>query len=249
MATENQSPSGVGVVSERTVSRTALAADAADDSPRASMIAAPRFCTVEMNPPSNHSVSVITSGTGLPSMRALAKSGNWVAEWFPQMATLLTAETGTPAFLASWDLARFSSSRIMANHRSAGTSGAADRAIRQLVLHGLPTTSTRTSEAACSAIAAPWGLKMPPFTPRSSPRSIPAFRGIDPTSSAQVVPSNAVFMSVVATTSASGEKAQSSSSMTTPSKAFMAGSISKSRSTIGWSTPRSCPEAIRNRSE
>ena len=182
-------------------------------------------------------------------MRALAKSGNWVAEWLPQMATLVTAATGTPALLASWPLARFSSSRVMANQRSAGTSGALDRAIRQLVLHGLPTTRTRTSEAACSAMARPWGLKMPPLTLSRSPRSMPALRGTEPTSSAQEVPSKAVARSEVATTPASSGKAQSSSSMTTPSRAFMAGSISSRRSTTGWSGPSSWPEAMRKSSE
>ena len=68
-----------------------------------------------------------------------------MAEWFPQMATLVTEDTGTPALRASWPLARFSSRRVMANQRSPGTSGALERAIRQLVLQGLPTTSTRTS--------------------------------------------------------------------------------------------------------
>ena len=87
----------------------------------------------------------MTSGAGLPPILAFAKSGNWVAEWLPQMATLVTSRRARPAFLASCVLARFSSSRVIANQRSAGTSGAFDRAIRQLVLHGLPTTRTRTS--------------------------------------------------------------------------------------------------------
>ena len=182
----------------------------------------------------------MTSAAGLPSMRALAKSGNWVAEWLPQMARLVTEATGTPAFLASWLLARFSSSRVMANQRSAGTSGALDRAIRQLVLHGLPTTSTRTSEAALAAMARPWGPKMPPLTVSRSPRSIPALRGIEPTSRAQEVPSKAVSRSVVVTMSLTRGKAQSSSSITTPSRAFIPGSISSRRSTTGWSGPNSC---------
>ena len=40
----------------------------------------------------------------------------------------------------------------MANQRSDGTFGACDRAIRQFVLHGLATTSTRTSAAAAALI-------------------------------------------------------------------------------------------------
>ena len=88
----------------------------------------------------------MTSGAGLPPMRALAKSGNCVAEWLPQMAMLVTSATGTPALRASWALARFWSSRVIANQRSSGISGAFDRAMRQLVLQGLPTTRTRTSD-------------------------------------------------------------------------------------------------------
>ena len=75
----------------------AAAAEAAEDEPRASMMAAPRFCTVVMKSPRSHSSSPMTSAAGLPPMRALAKSGNWVAEWLPQMATLVTSATGTPA--------------------------------------------------------------------------------------------------------------------------------------------------------
>ena len=78
-----------------------------------------------------------------------------VEEWFPQMASFFTSLTGTPAFVASWVLARFSSSFVMANQRSAGISGAFDMAIRQLVLQGLPTTRIRTSEAALRAMAWP----------------------------------------------------------------------------------------------
>jgi len=59
---------------------------------------------------------------------------------------VVTDATWTPALFASWLLARFSSRRVMANQRSAGTSDALDRAMRQFVLQGLPTTRTRTSE-------------------------------------------------------------------------------------------------------
>jgi len=78
---------------------------------------------------------------------------------------------------------------------------------------------------------------------------MPAFRGIDPTSNAHDAPSNAVFKSEVATMSCTNGKAQSSSSMTTPSSTFMAGSISSNLSTMGWSSPSSWPEAMRNRME
>ena len=55
MASECQSPSGVGVTTLRTESRAAWAADAAEDAPRFSITAAPRFCTMSRNGPRNQS--------------------------------------------------------------------------------------------------------------------------------------------------------------------------------------------------
>ena len=52
-----QSPSGEPSAQSCTWSMAALAADAADDDPRASMIAAPRCCTVGMNSFSIHAWS------------------------------------------------------------------------------------------------------------------------------------------------------------------------------------------------
>src|SRR5215475_2832712 len=124
---------------ERTLSTTALAALAALDAPRALMMAAPRCCTELMNSPLSHASSLMTSVTGLPLILACLKSGYCVEEWLPQTARLVTAVMSTPAFFASWDLARFSSRRVIANQRSRGTSGALDMPMRQLVLHGLPT--------------------------------------------------------------------------------------------------------------
>ena len=55
IATLNQSPAGVGVTRERTVSMAALAAEAAEEAPRALMMAAPRCCTVGMKVALSHS--------------------------------------------------------------------------------------------------------------------------------------------------------------------------------------------------
>src|SRR5262245_35047027 len=163
-----------------TESMTADAAEPADDSLRAAMIAAPRFWTVEMNSPRSQASSPMTSGAGREPMRALVASGYWVAEWLPQIAMFVTWETGTPARRASWALARSSSSLCIANQLSVGTSGALALAIRQLVLQGLPTTRMRTSEAALAAIALPCGPKIPPLAVSRSPRSMPSLRGIAP---------------------------------------------------------------------
>src|SRR4029079_3339398 len=127
----------------------------ADDDPRASITAAPRFWTVSMNLPLSQPWSLITSEAGRPAILAFRASGYWVAEWLPQIAMLVTTFTGTWPLFASWVLARFSSHRVMAHTRSGGTSGAFERAIRQFVLQGLPTTRTRTSLAALALIAFP----------------------------------------------------------------------------------------------
>src|SRR5260221_8423151 len=121
---------------ERTLSTMALAALAALEAPRTLMMAAPRCWTVLMNSPLSHASSLMTVGAGWPLILALKKSGNCVAEWFPQTATLETAVTSTPAFLASCDLARFSSRRVMAKKRSRGMPGALFIAVKQLVLQG-----------------------------------------------------------------------------------------------------------------
>src|SRR5688572_2602266 len=91
----------------------AFAALAADDSPRASMIAAPRFCTVGMNCDSSHGWSLIIGQTFLPSASAWKRSGYCVAEWFPQTVTFLMEVTGLPSFAASWPVALLWSRRIM----------------------------------------------------------------------------------------------------------------------------------------
>ncbi len=228
-------------------STAALAADAADDAPRASMIAAPRLATVGMKVFSIHSSSTC-SATGLPPNCARNRSGYWVAEWLPHTTMLVMSSTETPSFLAAIDSARLWSSRIIALKRDAGMSGAFCCAISALVLAGLPTTRILTSSAAPAFSASPCGLKMPPLADSRSPRSMPGPRGRAPTSRATPVPSKAfVALSVISMLSSSG-KAQSSSSMAVPSAAFSAGVISSRLSLTGVSGPSICPDAIRNSS-
>src|SRR3954452_12676648 len=102
----------------------AFAAEAAEEEPRAWMIAAPRLATVGMNSFSSHAWSLTTSAAFLPLIVALKMSGYWVAEWLPQMVTFLTSVMWTPAFFASCGTARLWSSRVIAVKRSFGTSGA-----------------------------------------------------------------------------------------------------------------------------
>ena len=118
------------------------------------------------------------------------------------------------------------------------------------VLHGLPTTSTRQSSAALRAIASPWPVKMPPLMLSRSLRSMPSRRGTAPTSRAQFAPRNASSVSEVQTTSSSSGKAQSSSSMRTPSRAGSAAvELEQLEADRGVGPEAVGPTAIRKRSE
>src|SRR6476469_8467398 len=228
-------------------SMAALSAEAADEAPRASMIAAPRLASVGMNSLSSQDCST-WSATGLPLTSAWNRSGYCDAEWLPQIVILLTSATGTDSFLATWVSARLWSSRIIAVNRSAGTSGAWLCAMSALVLAGLPTTSTRMSSAATSLIAAPWGLKLPPLAASRSARSIHGPRGRAPTSRPMVAPSNALRGSSLMLMPTSSGKAQSSNSIAVPSAALSAGVISSRFRVTGMSGPSMAPEAMRNSS-
>ena len=84
----------------------------------------------------------------MPSTLAWKMSGYWVAEWLPQIDRLVTDGPGRPALAATWATARLWSSRVMAANwcgdNGVGRVAGVGAAIRQLVLAGLPTTSTRT---------------------------------------------------------------------------------------------------------
>src|SRR5690348_10484730 len=139
MPIETQSPSRVPEIQSRTWSIAALAALAAEERPRASMIAAPRFCTVGMKVDSSHAWSLITGQTFLPSASAWNTSGYWVAEWLPQTVTFRTELTGLLILCAIWLVARLWSKRIMPVNCEALRLGAFFIAIRQFVFAGLPT--------------------------------------------------------------------------------------------------------------
>src|SRR5262245_24618251 len=131
-----QSPAGVPKTQSRTWSIAALAALAAEDRPRASMIAAPRFCTVGMKSFSSQAWSLMVGHTFLPSASAWKTSGYWVAEWLPHTVTLCTSSTGFLIFCAIWERARLWSRRIIAVKLEGFSCGAFFIAIRQLVLAG-----------------------------------------------------------------------------------------------------------------
>ena len=124
------------------------AAEAAEDEPRASMIAAPRLATVGMKSFSSQAWSPTSSAAFWPPTSAWKRSGYWVAEWLPQIVIFLMSVTGAPVLAASWLIARLWSRRVSAEKRSRGMSGALVIAMSALVLAGLPVTPMRTSSAA-----------------------------------------------------------------------------------------------------
>ena len=94
------------------------AAEAAEEAPRASMIAAPRLATVGMKSFSIQFWSLTTSAAFLPPISAWKMSGYWVAEWLPQIVIFLMSVTAAPVFLASCEIARLWSRRVSAENRS-----------------------------------------------------------------------------------------------------------------------------------
>ena len=212
------------------------------------MISAPRCCTPGMNSSRTQAPST-SSGAGRPPTVACARSGNWVAEWLPQIVIRATSSTRPPVLAASRATARLWSRRVIAVNCEGSRPAAFFIAMSAFVLAGLPTTSTFTSRAACSPRARPCGPKMRPFSASRSPRSIPLPRGRAPTRRAKLASRNASFGSSVATKPCASGYAQSSSSITTPRRAGRAGGISRSCRMTGWSGPSISPDAIRKRSE
>src|SRR6478609_5904011 len=103
---DTQSSSAVPITQSRTWSIDALAALAAEDDPRAAMMAVPRTCTVGMKSFSTQSRSSITASAGSPATVAWDRSGYCVAEWFPQTDTLRTDDARTPVFFTTCAIAR-----------------------------------------------------------------------------------------------------------------------------------------------
>src|SRR4051794_15635771 len=145
IAIDTQSPSAVPDTQVWTWSMAAFAADAALDRPRASMMAAPRCCTVGRKVPSIQAWSSMSSAAFLPLTSAWKRSGYWVAEWFPQIVILVMSFTVESVLVASWAMARLWSRRVIAVNRALSMFGALFIAMSELVLAGFPTTRMRTS--------------------------------------------------------------------------------------------------------
>src|SRR4029079_3305679 len=119
-AIETQSPSGLPSSQSRAALVVADAADAAEEAPRASMIAAPRLATVGMKSFSIQDWSPTVSAAFLPPISAWKMSGYWVAECWPQIVIFWMSVTEAPVFAASCEIARLWSSRVSAEKRSLG---------------------------------------------------------------------------------------------------------------------------------
>src|SRR6185312_7600311 len=102
---DTQSSFGLPSSQERAASTVADAADAAEEAPRASMIAAPRLATVGMKSFSIQSWSLTTSAALRPPTSAWNTSGYWVAEWLPQIVIFLMSVTLAPVLRASCEIA------------------------------------------------------------------------------------------------------------------------------------------------
>src|SRR3954469_9468565 len=102
MPMETQSPSAVPLTHVWMWSTAALAAEAAEEAPRASMMAAPRLATVGMNSSASHFSSFTASAGFLPALVAWEMSGYWGAEWLPQIVRRWMSATVEPVFFASW---------------------------------------------------------------------------------------------------------------------------------------------------
>src|SRR4029079_11640379 len=105
-AIDTQSSFALPSSQSRAASVVADAAEAADEAPRASMIAAPRLATVGMKSFSIQFWSLTTSAAFLPPTSAWNTSGYWVAEWLPQIVIFLISVTLAPVLRANCEIAR-----------------------------------------------------------------------------------------------------------------------------------------------
>ena len=99
-AIDTRSPSADPWNQSRAASTVADAAEAADEEPRAAMMAAPRLATVGMKVFSSESWSPTASAASRPATSAWNRWGYWVAEWLPQMVIFVMSVTAAPVFAA-----------------------------------------------------------------------------------------------------------------------------------------------------
>ena len=108
--------------------------------------------------------------------------------WLPQIVMFVTCADGHAGFLGQL---RGGAVLVEPGHGEPAIRrdlGACDRAIRQLVLHGLATVKIRTFGPAASLIALPWPVKIGPLARIRSARVMPSLRGKPPTRITQSAP-------------------------------------------------------------
>jgi len=169
-----------------------LPADAALDAPLNSMISAPLFWMVDVNGPVTHASSLMVLSRSLPLTLPAFIYGYMVGLWLPKMPMLLMLLTSVFNLSLSCDSALLWSSLLIAVIAVLSNLLNLLDAIRQLVLHGLPTTTAFRLGCATASSACPRSTNILPLSLIKSERSIPFALGLDPIKSAYLTPSNAL---------------------------------------------------------
>ena len=139
------------------------AAEAAEDEPRASMIAAPRLATVGMKSFSSQAWSPTSSAALRPPTSAWNRSGYWVAEWLPQIVIFLMSVTAAPVFggeLRDRAVVVEAGQRGEPLARDVGGVGHRDEGVGVGRVAG---DADATSSAATALRALPWAVKIAPL--------------------------------------------------------------------------------------
>jgi hypothetical protein len=167
-----------------------LAAEPAELAPRALMIAAPRCCTVEMNSPCSHAVSLIVSVCGLAVDARVGVIGILRRRVIAPDRDAINRRHIDTGFLRQLCLGAV---LVQARH---GIPAVA-RHFRRVVHRDQAVGVARIAHHEYSHIAGGIGLnrfalpvKMLPLMPSKSLRSMPCLRGTLPMSSAQLTPLN-----------------------------------------------------------
>ena len=211
-------------------------------SPRASMMAAPRCCTVGMNVPSSQAWSSTTSAAVLPfdlGVEEVGVLGGGVVAPDGHVGDVAHGHAGLGGELGHGPVV------VEAGHRGEALVGRCPARCSwrsgSWCWPGCRPRGPCMSSAALSERALPWTVKMAPLASSRSLRSMPFDRGREPTSRAQLASSKAV-VGVVGLDDA-GEQREGAvvelhrdAARARP----MAGGISSSCRMTGWSGPSRC---------
>ncbi len=212
------------------------------------MMAAPRLPTFGMYSFLYQASSLTSAGAALPPTVAKRMSGYIVGEWLPHTTIFSMSVTDALVRVASCEMARLWSRRIIEVKAVCGRLFAVFMVISALVLAGLPTTMSFRSRAATASMRlALLGEDLGVFEQQVLALHAGAARlGADQQRLLGVLEGD--LRVEVPIMSASSGKAQSSSSIITPLSAAWALSIGSSSicRMTGWSLPSISPLAMRN---